>query len=306
MGKPSKKIRYEDAASPRRSMQINDDIIDRIVGLMAQANTPTDYQALLDREFPKPDIGPPEEVLENWDRRKPPFFENAFRIQVSTSKSRHKRGGRSRIIPNCSVCGIKLIQFANFDCTMKGLKGALPFSRLPLYYCCSCPGPVYYQFDSNNETVVFRTKREAYDEAPFSNPPDHLEAGFLELIAITKSAEEAIKSSQANEGFKKLKPEQLQELTHLIGRKPAGRWDLYFSQIGGYPQSYQGDEGVPDACVNSKCKFRRRRRFEFQYRVFAVLDLWNDQFWNVSNDAAQIVFSICPGCFTIAAKYTVT
>jgi hypothetical protein len=202
------------------------------------------------------------------------------------------------------------VLFANLDATDPRLRGEHSLRRLPLYYCCSCPGPVYYRVLPRGGTKVVPAEAEAYDECPFDGWPHVLPSGYLTLHQVTAEVDGAIVAARRDAGFASLSKSQLQAIADVLGRKPGGQWDLYFSQLGGYPRSFQGgDEGKPDKCPNLSCPIRRRRRQEFKYRPLAVLDLWYDQFWgphDAMHDALQIVYHICPGCFCISAKYTCT
>ena len=238
------------------------------------------------------------------------FFDTAYRLQKSIKPTRHRLGGRRAIDPKCAICRTPLVLFADFDATDPRLEGAHSLRRLPLYYCCSCPGPVYYRVLDNGGVKVVPAKAEPYDECPFTNPPRLLPSGYLQLCPVPTEVEAAIIAARKDNGFESLSASQLRDIAKVLGRKPRGRWSLYFSQLGGYPRSFQGgDEGKPPSCPNLSCPNRRRRRQEFKYRPLAVLDLWERRFWGPRKamlDALQIVFHICPGCHCIAAKYTCT
>jgi len=237
----------------------------------------------------------------------PRFLPVGYRIQKSTRRTRHLLGGDSPSAA-CGACGTPLILFANLDAADQRLRNDHKLKRLPLYYCCSCPGPVFYQVSGNGNVQVLPSRNEPYDEAPFENPPNALRPGFLTLKLIRAELETAIfKVVAGSDEFKSLTKSQLSEISSVLGRKPRGRWEMYFSQVGGLPLSFQGEEGMPDICPNRSCTYRRRKRAEFKFRPLAVLDLWNDNFWQVKPlDAVQVVFHICPGCHCISAKYTCT
>jgi len=236
-----------------------------------------------------------------------PFLATPYRLVKSKRPTRHQLGGQMKSeIPKCSICNNALVLFANLDATDSRLKGEHSLNRLPLLCCCSCPGPVHYHVNRSAKIRVLPAKVEAYDECPFTSWPHALSKGYLSLVRISDQADRALIKASFTEGFEALDAGELAAISHVLGRKPAGRWDCYFSQIGGYPNSYQGGEGKPDICPNVRCPIRRRRRAEFRYRPLAVLDLWHDRFWGHRSDALQIVYHICPGCFSISAKYTCT
>jgi hypothetical protein len=216
----------------------------------------------------------------------------------------------------CGLCKAPLVLFADFDATDQQLRGDHGLSRLPLLYCCSCPGPVHYLV-SNSGDVTTIPSEEQYigdllgddfidEECPFTDRPKVIPKGYLTLIEISAELDRLIVPALTTEGFAALTPSDKQKLAALLGREPVGRWEMYFSQIGGYPNSYQGDEGKPDVCPNPECPLRLKRGQEFQYRPLAVLDLWDDEFWGLDKDALQIVYHICPGCMCISAQYTCT
>ncbi len=239
----------------------------------------------------------------------PRFFSRGFRLRRSSKRSNHRIGGQSQSpVPKCGTCGAALSLFANLDATDHRLKGNHLLKRLPFYYCCSCPGPVYYRVQANGRVTPIPAKAAQYEECPFESQPRELPSGYLELREIPEELARTMLIAQEPNQFQELTKNELREIAAVLGRKPQGRWDLYFSQVGGAPITYQGgDEGKPGSCPNTKCPNRRRRKREFEYRRLAVLDLWNDTFWlRKPKDALQIVFHICPGCFTVAAKYTCT
>src|SRR5688572_18498910 len=261
---------------------------------------------------PAPSPLPPDFDYEEYRREtSTAFFNTAYRLQKSIKPTGHRLGGRQQAIaPKCAICRTPLVLFADFDATDPRLQGAHSLRRLPLYYCCSCPGPVYYRVLANGGVKVVPAEAEPYDECPFTNRPRLLPSGYLQLRPVPTEVEAAIIAARKDNGLESLSTSELRGIAKVLGRTPRGRWSLYFSQLGGYPRSYQGgDEGKPDACPNVSCPNRRRRRQEFKYRPLAVLDLWEDRFWGPRKtmpDALQIVFHICPGCHCIAAKYTCT
>jgi len=281
--------------------------IEKIVALMDQAETCADYERLLEHHFPRSsecdDFDPLEMQLET-----PRFLATGFRIEKATKKTKHRLGGSPvPKTPDCAACENPLILFAEFDGSDKLFGGNLPVNRLPLYYCCSCPGPIFYQVGNNGKIKVLRSTREPYEEAPFENPPKALAPAYLSLRPIDAEEEEAVFAAHRKAGFDALGETQVAAISRVLGRKAKERWDVYFSQLGGLPLSYQGEEGKPSVCPNKGCRFRRRKRAEFAFRPLAVLDLWNDRFWGLKPlDAVQIVYHICPGCFCISAKYTCT
>src|SRR5262249_5684657 len=142
---------------------------------------------------------------------------------------------------------------------------------------------------------------------PFENPPKLLRPGFLALKPIGATVETAIFRAVKQGGFDSLSKPEMTKISKLLGRRPRGSWEMYFSQVGGVPLSFQGDEGMPRICPNRRCPTRRKRRDEYKFRPLAVLDLWHDSFWPIKPlDAVQIVFHICPGCLCISAQYTCT
>jgi len=307
-----RKISPSGRGAPNRTRRNNlkaqiDSTIRNIVDLMDQAETLAEYQLLLQQHFPR---SPDETDFDPIDfyRETPRFLEAGFRLQKASKRTRHRLGGRSQSpAPVCAACNTPLIQFADLDARDKLLHNDYPFKRLPLYYCCSCPGPVYYRVTKTGDVEVLRSKRELYEEAPFENPPNVLGSGFLSIRKIGSEAEDAIFAAHKENGFETLSKSQRAAISSVLGRSAKGRWDVYFSQLGGLPLSYQGDEGKPGICPNTECKIRRRKREEHKYRPLAVLDLWNDHFWGIKPlDAVQIVYHICPGCFCISAKYTCT
>jgi hypothetical protein len=235
------------------------------------------------------------------------FLPTGYRLQTTTEKTRHRMGGRRRTgSPSCGCCGTPLILFADLDASDRLLRGDHQLTRLPLYYCCSCPGPVYYQIADDGDVRVIPSKRERWDETPFEKPAA-VQAGYLTLKPINPEIEKPIYSAVKLDGFDSLTKAQLGEISTLLGRRPRGRWEMYFSQVGGVPISFQGDEGKPRFCPNRDCDYRLKRREEFKFRPLAVLDLWNDHFWLVNRQhAVQIVYHICPGCHCVSAKYTCT
>jgi len=238
----------------------------------------------------------------------PPFIAQSYRIAKSPRRTAHRLGGRARSsAPTCGICGKDLVLFADLDGTDRRLRADYPLKRLLLYYCCSCPGPVHYRVTKSGGVKVFQDTREASEEAPFDNPPVSLTRGYLRLDEIDADTLKILQTAESTEGFNSLNRNERKQIAETLGRMPGGRWDCYFSQLGGYPNSFQGGEGVPGMCPNPKCPYRRRRRHEFRFRPLAVLDLWSDTFWGIKPaDAVQIVYSICPGCYCIAAKYTCT
>lgn len=238
-----------------------------------------------------------------------PFLDRAFRLKKATGLSRHVLGGRGQMpAPGCGACQNPLMLFANLDAKSREISCPDGLSRIPLYYCCRCPGPVYYTVDRGGRIAPIRTRLTTGEEAPFANPPGQLPRGGLTLIPISEELNEAITVRFSGIHFGQLSKSQLKEIVKLTGKRPIDWFDMHFSQLGGFPRAYQGgEESTPRICPNKNCPIRRRTRTEFKYRPLAVLDLWNDKFWRITPlDAVQIVFSICPGCFTIAAKYTCT
>src|SRR5262249_14522732 len=152
--------------------------------------------------------------------------------------------------PKCSSCGKALLLFANFDVSDLPLKVSYPAARLPLYYCCSCPGTVYYRISKAGKVIALPSENAPCEEAPFEAPPEVLAAGHLRLKPIDAAIEAPIYDAMVSNAFESLGDSQLATITAVLGRKPAGRWDLYFSQLGGVPLSYQGDEGKPSSCPN--------------------------------------------------------
>ena len=238
----------------------------------------------------------------------PPFMETAFRLKKSKHKTTHRLGGHGPSpTPQCGGCGTALVLFADLDATDGRLRGDHPFTRLPLFYCCSCPGPIYYCVDQRDISVI-ASPPDRYEEAPFNDPPTALPPGFLSLESISAEMEGIIETVfRKQDGYESLTRGQKQSLNELLGRRSRMMWDPFFSQLGGFLTTYQGGESLPDICPNTGCPFRRRKKKEFKYRPLAVLDLWSDHFWGITPaDAVQIVYSVCPGCFCIAAKYTCT
>jgi hypothetical protein len=238
---------------------------------------------------------------------KPRFVSQGFRIRKTSNRTRHRMGGQCQLsAPACGSCGTSLVFFADIDFADKRFSIA-NLGRLPLLYCCSCPGPVQYQVISGKRINVFPLKREPYEEAPFERPPVSLPRAYLSLTEISEEAESAILTAKGEDRFDSLTKPQRKLIESVLGRRPDSRWDIYFSQIGGYPLSFQDDEGLPDRCPNRDCPNHRRKMDGSRYRKLAVLDLWNDDFWGIKPlDAVQIVFNICPACHSIAAKYTCT
>jgi hypothetical protein len=281
-------------------------IVDKVV-----AETLRELEISRDPTDESPIEGPPEIDWLDRYRQTPRFVPTGYRLQKASRKTQHRLGGSPRAgSPPCGACGMPLVLFADLDATDRRLRGNYGLKRLPLYYCCSCPGPVYYLIRPNGNVEVVKSKPDIYEEAPFENPPRSLQPGYLTLKPISAGAETSIFKSVKSvklDQFKSLSKSQLAEISKILGRKPRGPWDLYFSQIGGAPLSFQGEEGKPDHCPNRNCEFRRRKREEFQFRLLAVLDLWNDKFWLIKPlDAVQIVYHICPGCNCVSAKYTCT
>lgn len=236
-----------------------------------------------------------------------PFFRQGYRLQKSTKRTGHRLGGRFQPKPpHCAICDQPLVLFANLDATDARLKGDHSLKRLPLFCCCSCPGPVHYQVNKRAGVRMLPAEAEPYDECPFTDWPRVIRSGYLSLVTISEEADHAFLKASSSEGFEALSATELGAISYVLGRKPKGRWDCYRSQIGGYPSSFQGGEGKPVICPNARCPVRRRRRDEFRYRPLAVLDLWSDRFWGHRSDALQIVYHICPGCFSISAKYSCT
>lgn len=236
-----------------------------------------------------------------------PFCERAFRITKAEGRTRHMLGGRTKAAaPSCGACQRPLLRFANLDA--KAIAEVCEFARLPLYFCCHCPGPVYYTLNGHGLITTIRTRPSIGEEAPFQDSPSELPRGYVKLIPIGAVLNEAISNRFSGVSFELLPGSLLKEITKLMGQKPTGWSNMYFSQFGGFPRSYQGGrEGTPRICPNNRCAIRRRTKPEFKYRPLAVLDLWNDKFWGIKPlDAVQVVYSICPGCKTIAAKYTCT
>jgi hypothetical protein len=263
---------------------------------------------------PQPPPPPPLTLAEKLERERAarqsitPFLATGYRIQKSTKPTRHRMGGRLRSEkPCCTVCGKPCVLFANLDATDRRLRGDYPFQRLPLYCCCACPASLHYRMEQSGRVQVLPSKAEEYEECPFSDWPAEMPRGFLSLVEISPETDQALTKALLQEGFETLTTTERKAISRILGRKPSHSVDVYLSQIGGYLNSFQGgEEGKPDRCPNRSCTVRRRKRLEFQYRPLAVLDLWNDRFWGDPQDALQIVYHICPGCFSISAKYTCT
>ena len=295
------KRRAKTKSTTRSSTELTDAELSQMQALADQAVQETLRElGLSDAES----ASPANELKIDWLRlylETPRFLSTGYRLQKTSRKTRHHLGGGTGG-PPCGACGTPLILFADLDATDQRLSGDHSLQRLPLYYCCSCPGPVYYQIESNGKASAIPSHAHESEEAPFENPPKFLRAGFLNLTPISAGAERAIFMAVKQDGFDSLSKSQMAEIATILGRRPRGRWEMYFSQIGGVPLTFQGEEGMPDICPNRRCPIRRRRRDEFKYRPLAVLDLWNDDFWPIKPlDAVQIVFHVCPGCLCISA-----
>ncbi len=241
-------------------------------------------------------------------RECPPFFDQAYRLRKSKKRTAHRLGGkRSGKSPRCNGCDSPLVLFVDLDLRRPPFAAEFPIDRLPLYYCTACPGPVYYIVNSTGAVQPVPATEDDGDENPFSKPLPKLPAAYCELIKVPPELERPVFDAIKGEGHKSLTAEQLRQFTRILGRKTAGRWDMYFSQVGSYPISFQGEEGLPVRCPNRSCSHRRRKSANSGFRPLAVLDLWNDRFWGFKrHDALQIVYHICPGCHCISAKYTCT
>jgi len=310
MSRRAKTTLRKDSSKKSKREAKEDDIdaqIEKIVELALQSKTLHELQLQLEKNFPKSSVDPEIDWLQMY-LETPRFFATGYRLCKTSKRTRHRLGGRPpKPNPACAACGEPLVLFASIDTTDKQLQSEYPLAHLPLYYCCSCPGPVYYQVTKAGKVKSYAVKREPYEEAPFENPPQELSPGYMRLKAIRAELESPIFNAIKQDGFDLLTKSQLAEISAVLGRKPAGRWEMYFSQVGGVPLSFQGDEGKPDICPNIGCRYRRRRRGEYKYRPLAVLDLWSDSFWGIKPlDAVQIVYHICPGCYCISAKYTCT
>jgi len=237
------------------------------------------------------------------------LFPTAYRLRKSGSRTRHRLGGViEKPAPKCGGCGAGLLLFADLDATDPVLAGDHPFQRLPLYYCCSCPGPVFYQVAPNGTASPFAVESDGGEEAPFEEPPKSLAKSFLTLEEIPPATLEIVEIARRRDGLETLNKSQRVLLRALLGRRPDAPCDVTFSQIGDCTFSYQGLEELRDVrCPNKECPNRRRTRPESRYRPLAVLDVWNDPFWDIKPlDAVEIGFGVCPGCFCIRSKYGCT
>jgi hypothetical protein len=242
------------------------------------------------------------------------FMIPGYRIKMSNApRGDHWIGGKTyHEGAECPTCNRPLLLILDINCSdslfvIQSESAFRDLERLPLYYCWGCGGDRSYRVESPTQIRVFgsRDRRRIRRAFPYAPYPSHLKKRRVRLDAFPAKIKAWLNSWQGFDG-NSLSSTERQQISRFLGHKVSCMFDLWNHQLGGLPMLIQGPE--QHACPYPRCG--RHKSGEFMKILAAVHNDPEGGFPLVERRAnrnhhanfwVQIVYHICPECFTIHA-----
>jgi hypothetical protein len=241
------------------------------------------------------------------------FVSQPLRILPARDAKSHFTGGPSvHKGSECPNCKKRMTLFWNLDLNDPLIPeyvraGFAPATRLPFYICLQCVAASYAVLtDAKVKTFPFDHETDFLkaDETPFQNASAEVERRPIAMTRVPTTIDallslaDVIGHDELDEGAKRT-------LDAYLGEKVTTDWDLPISQFGGTPLPNQGHRNR--VCPNSKCLASKLEHpygdweQSFLMKEMALIDWKGEPI--LSEHCFQLLYTVCPICFSIRAEY---
>ena len=242
------------------------------------------------------------------------FVASGMRLTKTTDrKTSHFAGGpATHARSKCPGCGKRWTLLWDLDLSDPLIPdyvrdGFAPAERLPCYICWQCVAASYrvtsnarvqpFAFDSDSEDLL-------EDETPFVDSPNELPRREIAFERIPSTID-ALLSLEDIVGLDELDPAARRAIDGYYGEPMTSGWNLSLSQFGGQPLPYQGHKHL--VCPNSKCPTAQLSYpygdSNFRYLMKEMALIHFDDEPELKKHCFQLLYSVCPVCFSLRAGY---
>jgi hypothetical protein len=234
------------------------------------------------------------------------FLRTRFRGKgVDHSEYDHWQGGKPRHKDaKCPSCARPFLLLWDLNCRdPRFLRARRPafqhLDRLPFYYCWRCGSDVFYQVRNAKSVEVFPAEEGPEHSPPYSSYPRSFDRRPLELAPLT-SAPPAFERLAGKSIFDAVPRQLKSSIENWLGHPVTLFFDVHWHEFGGEPFEWQGPETVQ--CPNQNCA-----RVGRPMKILA--SICDDPVGGLPmvcregpfNRGVQVVYHICPNCFTVRA-----